>query len=143
MTRRPERDEPLALDLGAATRGGRVYLRELAAYLHHKVRELRVFANNQGILYWQGRGAGRSSVPYVSEQGAMRIIAHVRAIQGAEYLEGKPFHELRLAAAAQMARSNARKREILKQENQALEAKSRLLLAIPRAGTEDESRGGT
>lgn len=143
MTRRPERDEPLALDLGAARRGGRVYLRELAAYLHHKPRDLRIFANNQGILYWQGRGAGRASVPYVSEQGAMRIIAHIRAIQGAEYLEGRPFHELRLAAAAYMTRAKARKLEKLKEENQALEAKCRLLLAIPRAGTEDESRGGT
>lgn len=143
MTRRPERDEPLALDLSAATRGGRVYLYELSKYLHHKVRDLRIFANNQGILYWHGRGAGRAKVPYVSEQGAMRIIAHIRAIQGAEYLEGKAFHELRLAAAACLARAHARKREKLKVDKQALEAKGRLLLAIPRAGTEDESRGGT
>jgi hypothetical protein len=147
MARRPELDEPFQCHIGAATRGTRVFVRELAKYLHHNPGAVRRYANRHGFLYWVRQGPNRPPLPYVTEAGAMRIIAYFRALQGGMYLKGYKFHENRQRIAEYAARKAA-----------ACRARASLLahmgamaptnggstphdpLAIPPAGTEDEAQ---
>ncbi len=142
MARRPTEDEPFRVDVGARTHNTKVFIHELAGYLHHGVPAVRAFARKMGLLHWAGRGAAYDSVAYVTEAGAKRIIAHVRALQGAKYMAGKPHHELVEAATAYTRLRNARIAEERNREKQASEVKKSLTLAIPRADTEDEPKRG-
>jgi hypothetical protein len=111
MTRRPDCDERIILPVRSVEHNDRVYLPELCKYLHHNPAYIRKFAKRQGILYRAGRGAGRQPIEYVSEWGAMRIIAHVRAIQGEIYQQGRDFHAVQEALAAKRAKRLAENRE--------------------------------
>lgn len=69
------------------------------------VRQIVRFARKHRLLHKLRAGACKESIHYVTEYGAMRIIAHFRAIQGEWYLNGKDFHRVRdrQAATAQRA----------------------------------------
>lgn len=73
----------------------RIFILDLAQFLHHRAGVLRRFARKHGYLRKVGLGIGRDGVHYVSVYAAMRIIAYIRAIQGEQYLNGKNFHEER------------------------------------------------
>jgi hypothetical protein len=100
ITLRPAADERLVVPEPGARSTERVFVVELAHYLHHRVGVVRRFAKRNGLLRSQ-RLANRRLVHWVSPYGAMRIIAYVRAIQGDSYLQGRQFHELRESWAAQ------------------------------------------
>lgn len=73
----------------------RIYVKELAQFLHHRTGLIKRFAKEEGLLRKVSCGHGRPAAYYVSPYGAMRIIAWVRAMQGQVYLEGKDYHGLR------------------------------------------------
>lgn len=92
-------------------RGQRVYVRELAAYLGHDPRDLRRYARERGLLH-RSAGYPRSHVLFwVSAETATRLIAMVRAKQGAVYLGGRDYHrekeQIRMRALRQKARRAA------------------------------------
>jgi len=100
----------------------RIYLKELAWYLHHSLTTIRAFAKRHGWLRTT-LSMTHGRVAYVSPYAAQRIIAYIRAVQGDEYLQGRQFHEVR-----------AREAELLCQRRRAKKA-----LAISRAGAEDRA----
>jgi hypothetical protein len=99
ITLRPAADERLVVPESSGRTTERVFIVELAQYLHHRVGVVRRFARRHGLLRSQ-RLANRRLVDWVSPYGAQRIIAYVRAIQGCAYLQGHQFHELRERWAA-------------------------------------------
>lgn len=132
MARRPSRDEPIPLGKDAGTRFTRVWVTELAKFLRVNVGDLQKWADDRGILYRQGRGTGRAPAFYVTEQTAMRAIAHFRARQGGEYLKGRKYFE-----HLELFR---RRRLRLKEAARGVGGVSpQIPLANPRAGTEDEA----
>lgn len=102
----------------------RIWLKELAQYLHHSSKTIQAFAKKHGWLR-KARGIMRYE-PYVSPYAAQRIIAYIRAVQGDEYLQGRQFHEVR-AREAELTRGRMRAKRAAKKA-----------LAISEAGTEDE-----
>lgn len=123
MTRRPVHDERLVVPARSVLDKDRVYVRELAQYLGHSLLAIRKFARKYGYLKKASRGASRTPITYVSPYAAMRIIAHIRRIQGEVYERGKDFHEIRERERA---------------SHQRLKARSRLALANPGAEAEAE-----
>jgi hypothetical protein len=111
----------------------RVYVRELARFLSEPSGKLVKYAKKRGFLY-RTYAYGRGIVYYVSEYGAMRLIAYIRTMQGAMHHANKPYFErreyLRLHKQRRMAK--------LKTEQAALNERKLLALANPGAGTEDE-----
>lgn len=96
----------------------RIWVAELGLYLGHDRRVLRKFAKRQGLLR-RATGHGLDKAWYVSAYGAQRIIAYIRALQGAAYMHGKqPLEQL------------AHRRE--------LKLRKQLPIAIPPAATEDD-----
>jgi hypothetical protein len=94
MTRRPAQDERLLLPGRSGHTQERVYVKELERYLDDQVRACYRFAKRQGLLKWVSWGtSGAGGLWYVTPYGAQRVIAYIRARQGAVYLEGKDFHE--------------------------------------------------
>ena len=97
MTYRPAGDEravvPTRSEVSSAALKERVFLADLARYLHHRIGVLRKFGKKEGLIRRAGRGGAHPPAEYVSVYGAMRIIAYVRAIQGENYLHGRQFHE--------------------------------------------------
>lgn len=85
----------------------RIWVKELAEYLHYSLPIIHRFAKRQRLTQWQSMGAARAPRAYVNPWAAMRIIAYVRACQGDEYLHGKDFHRLREKMAEGKARSRA------------------------------------
>jgi len=75
-----------------AIRRERVYLTELARFLHHSVVALRKYARQRGLLHHSSRFPGRTAVYWVTAQTAMRLIAFARGVQGQWALDGKDFH---------------------------------------------------
>lgn len=142
MARQPDRDERLLVPACSGERGERVYVRELAQYLHHRSGVLMKFARQRGILHWASRGACFPPVPWVTVDGAKRLIAFVRTLQGAKYHSGIDFHRHQEMMAAAQLRCQARKRARAEAEQNALNTRAHLCIAFPRADTEDESRGG-
>lgn len=136
MARRPNLDEPFTCHSGAATRGTRVFVPELAKFLSENSVKIRRFAERHGILYWLSRGHGHKAVPYVTEAGAMRAIAYFRAKQGAAYMKGQQLHEVRERVAR-----NTRIWRRRKGDNAPTNGGNtpHLPIANPPAGTEDEA----
>lgn len=141
MAHRPAEVSRAILPARTATWGTRVFLKDLAEYLHERTSKLCVRARGWGILHRIGLGSGRASEYWVTEQGALRLIAHFRALQGAEYMAGRQFHEVKAKNAARMKVEHARQRAQRKAERAALNVRTHLCIAIPPAGTEDDSRG--
>lgn len=94
MTRRPAHDERLLLPGRSGRTEERVYVKDLERYLDDKLCACYRFAKKQGLLKWLSWGSsGAGGLWYVTPYGAQRVIAYIRARQGAVYLEGKDFHE--------------------------------------------------
>jgi hypothetical protein len=100
MTCRPADDERLVVPEPGRYTGEKIFLTELAAYLHHRSGDLMDFARKHGFLkrIW-ARGA---AVYWVHPYGAQRIISYIRALQGDHYLQGNDFHKEREQWAARM-----------------------------------------
>lgn len=82
MARRPIEDERFLVPERVGRPGGVVIVTELAAYLREHIRTVQVFAREHGLLHRKSRGGARKPVLYVTEEGAMRIIAVFRTKQG-------------------------------------------------------------
>lgn len=141
MARQPAEDERLLLPAGSVTRGTRVFLKELSDYLHHPIGQLRRMAKRRGILKSSTIRLPDRRVEWVTEQGALRLITWARAKQGHAYHSGHKFHEEATRIAAAMFHVQQRNRAKRKAERAALKVQAALALAIPPAGTEDDSRG--
>lgn len=108
MTYRPAGDERLVVPDPGDRTTERVFLTELARYLHHRSSYLKAFAKQHGFLRSSPTQCGRAY--WVRPYGAMRIIAYIRALQGDAYLQGKQFHEERAKWAEQAKRKRERKK---------------------------------
>jgi hypothetical protein len=139
MARQPDGDERVLLPACTATRGERVFVRELARYLEHPTQRLMKFAERKGLLHWLATGTGQHALPYVTPYGAMRLIAHARTEQGAVYCAGKDFHAIRHAVMMERRGRLARKRAQVETERAALSVRSGAILAFSGAGAEDEA----
>jgi hypothetical protein len=117
MTQRPADDERIVCAPYEGPSELRIYVTELAQYLHHRGSLIKKFAKRANLL------KGCRDLPYVTVHGAQRIIAYIRAIQGAEYMRGRQFHEWNEREQQLMARKRAAKKA----------------LAISGAGTEDRA----
>lgn len=98
MTRRPDADETLVLGERSGWKGGeRFYLRDLALYLHQSAKSVRKWARRQGLIKHQSLKihASATRVEYFTRYGALRVIAHFRALQGEMHLAGKDYHRWR------------------------------------------------
>lgn len=85
----------------------RVYVRELARFLGERPSKLLKFARSRGFLHKCGWMPGFPRQYYVTEYGAMRLIAYIRAWQAQQMKHGRTIHEWRAY------RAEAKKRERL------------------------------
>lgn len=93
MARQPDGDERLvAQSCSVVTTGDRVYVKELAEYLGHPLVLVRRYLRQRRLMHKVSRGSSYPPIAYVTEATALRVIAHFRAIQGEQYLQGKDFH---------------------------------------------------
>lgn len=97
MTDGPVVDERIVLDARSCRSDERILLTELAQYLHQTTRSVRAWGKKQRLLKsFRMRVHGMTrDVAYFTPYGAMRVIAHFRALQGEEYLKGKDWHAQR------------------------------------------------
>jgi hypothetical protein len=109
---------------------------ELARYLDHDQRYVRAYARRLGLLRFASGRSGFNGAFYLTPEGAQRVMAHIRAVQGKEYLRGKDYHAEKERHMQSVNAWRAKK----KAEQAALLARSQFAIAFPRAGTEDESR---
>lgn len=111
MARRPEGDERLVVPAcSVAERGRRVYVTELGRYLGHPLPQIYRFLRKRGLLHYASRGAAHDPTPYVTEETALRVIAHCRAIQGEVYLQGKDYQAILARQRAEIAARKARQK---------------------------------
>ncbi len=131
MARQPDGDERLVLP--ACPGGGqeRVFVMDLVRYLGCRANDLVAFARRHRLLLYKGRGGSYSSVPCLTKYGAMRVIAHFRALEGAVYLQGRDFHAERASAIAATRRWYAKKlaRQAI------LDSQRALVVALPPSET--------
>jgi len=118
MTYRAAGDERSVVPARVGVSKERIYITELTQYLHHSAAMVRKLAKRWGLMRRVSIGACRDPAEYVSPYGAQRIIAHIRAIQGDAYLQGREFHA-----------HNERQVELLRLRKQ-------LRIAFPEAVTE-------
>lgn len=104
MTQRPADDERIVCAAYQGPTEMRIYVMDLAGYLNHRGTAIKRFAKRAALL------KGPQGGEYVTVHGAQRIIAYIRAIQGAEYMAGNRYHERRAVEAARLARKRALKR---------------------------------
>jgi hypothetical protein len=119
-------DERLVVPARSVVSKERVFLRDLAQYLHHGQAALKRFAKKHRLLHLGPRRAGREAVAWVTPYGATRIIAYIRAIQGERYARGLDYHRECERSRAYDAQKRVRKK---------------LAIAISRAGAEAEPSG--
>jgi hypothetical protein len=105
----------------------RVWIHELAPFLSERPSRLIEYARKRGFLHRVRRMPHTKHVFYVSEYGAMRLIAYIRAWQAEQWPKGRPILEHRVREAAQKRAERAKRK-----------ARARLGIANPGAGTEDE-----
>jgi hypothetical protein len=113
MTRQPDADERFIVPVRGGPTEERVYLRDLAKYLHHNGGAIRRFGKKRALLHRVRCGNGRAAEEYFSPYGALRVIAYIRALQGEGYRRGRPFHEQREQGAAYMREYMRKQRERL------------------------------
>lgn len=82
MARAPIEKERFLVPERKGRSEGRVYIPDLASYLALNERKLYIFAREHGLLKWASRGSGRKGAWYVTEEGAMRLIAVFRTQLG-------------------------------------------------------------
>jgi hypothetical protein len=91
--------------------GEKVYLRELAIHLNYSVAELKLVAKRSGVRIHLDRTRKSAPLLWVTPHVACKLIAYVRAVQGAlEVDKGKDWHEMRAKVNAYVRRLNLRKR---------------------------------
>jgi Mn-dependent DtxR family transcriptional regulator len=137
MARRPFSGECSVLtgrDL--PTRGEKVFTSELARFLGVDPSVLVAMARKRRLLKRTYRHPGREKVYYLTLYGAAQVITAIRAIQGQEWLEGRDYWEVRKEWARAKAAERAR---AALNENMTIRSVP-FSIAIPLAGTEDESR---
>jgi hypothetical protein len=97
MTRRPDADETIILGTCSGWKGGEMFfIADLALYLHTSTQAIRKWGRKQQLmkrLVLHCRGG--NSVEYFTRYGALRVIAHFRAVQGEEALAGRDYHRAR------------------------------------------------
>jgi len=131
------------------TRGEKVFVAELAQYLGVDGQVIHDLGRQRRLIKRTYRHPGRAKVYYLSLYGASVVMTAVRALQGAELLQGKDYWAIRVAMQAQKARQKAAMAERLRRAEQAerlreMTVRSVLFsVAIPPAGAEDESRGAS
>lgn len=118
----------------SATPEGRVYLRELGPFLGEPITRLVKWARRRNFLYSTGALPQFGKQYYVTDYGAMRLIAHFRMKQGEKYAEGHDYFKWKTYKRDEKRRLYAKQRA----EREALNARQLLALANPVAGTEDE-----
>jgi len=120
-------------------RGERVFLQELAEYLHHDYVALYKFAQRRGLLYYSSR-LKFQRLYWVTVATAARIILFARTLQGEKELGGIDHHRRMESIRARARRGKARKKAALAEQMKL----NNLQLCIANSGadTEDESRGG-
>lgn len=89
MARGPEVYECLVPEIRYGERRERVYITELARYLHHPAKAIRKFAKQHGYLRRYPRFP---NMDHVAPHAARQIILWARTIQGEWYVNGKDFH---------------------------------------------------
>lgn len=99
MPRRPAVDEREIIPAWSGKPEARVYVHELAKFLNEPITVLTDYARKRGFLKRSPRHKRCPRVFHVSEYGAMRLIAYVRALQGERHMAGKRFFEEREADA--------------------------------------------
>lgn len=101
MTRRPDCDERLVVPTCSVVYRNRVYLRDLSRFLGHRMGPIVAYAKSNRLLKKAYCGHMHYE-RYVTEWGAMLIIAHIRALQEQWCLKWKRehFHEAKAKAAA-------------------------------------------
>ncbi len=96
MPRKSTIDERLLIDAQPANYRDRVYIKELAWYLHQGAHSLKRFAKKHGFLRQVRLGSGgQEAVTYVSAYAALRMIAHFRAYQVA--ISAKRYKDIHIA----------------------------------------------
>jgi hypothetical protein len=110
MTRRPDADETIILGTCSGWKGGeRFYIADLALYLHTSTNAIRRWGRKQQLmkrLVLKCRGYG--AVEYFTRYGALRVIAHFRALQGEDYLRGRDYHRNKEVKTEWFKRKRAR-----------------------------------
>lgn len=104
MTDSAFEDERIVVPARSVATEERIYLKELAKFLHHRSGVLRQFAKKRALLHTVSLGSSKGAAEYLTPYGAMRVIAYIRALQGAEYQRGKDFHRIREQWAQERAR---------------------------------------
>lgn len=105
----------------------RVWVGELAQFLNERPSRLIKYARNRGFLHRVPGTVRMRAKYYVTEYGAMRLIAYIRAWQTEQWRDGLPILEHR------------RRDRLAKRAAQAkLKARALFPLANPGADTEDE-----
>lgn len=101
------------------TRSGRpearVYVSELAKFLGEPTGKLLRFARSRGFLHKGPHIQGYGRPNYVTEYGAMRLIAYIRAWQSEQLIYGRTILEWRAYRAEAKRREYARKKLAAKQ----------------------------
>lgn len=115
----------------SGVRGERFYVAELARYLGIQPRVLHKYARRHRLLHFVSMGPARHAQPYVTELGALRLIAYARVHQGAWYVKGKDYHELNARMVAESKAARERKRAEAEKERQAQAFRAGLLSAAP------------
>lgn len=109
MPQSAHEDERIVVPARSVPTEERIYLKELAKFLHHRTGVLRQFAKKRALLHKVSLGISKEPAEYLTPYGAMRVIAYIRALQGAEYLSGRDFHGLREQWAKEKAQRMARR----------------------------------
>lgn len=101
MTRHPASDERSVLGPPAKpVKGERFFVKEMAPFLRVTPAAVKKFLRREGLLRKLGMGTGRDGAFYTGARGLALLVAHFRAIQGAEYQRGKdPLREKDLNTA--------------------------------------------
>jgi hypothetical protein len=139
MARRPEADERLLVPACSGVHGERFFIVDLARYLGISWAILHKYGRRHRMLHWASLGAAREPAAYVTELGALRLIAFARVRQGAWYVKGKDYHALSARKMMLEKAYLARKRERAKAEADAQAVRAGILRA-PRVLDEGSTK---
>jgi hypothetical protein len=150
MARRPFSGECSVLtgrDL--PTRGEKVFTKELAQYLGVEGRVIHDLGRQRRLIKRTYRHPGREPVYYLSVYGAALVMTAVRALQGAELLDGKDYWAVREGLRLAKARAKAAVTERIRAAEQAERLREMTVCSVlfsienPSADAEDDSRAAS
>lgn len=102
---------------------------ELARYLGISWAILHKYGRRRRLLHWASRGGAHDPIAYVTELGALRLIAYARVRQGAWYVKGKDYHALSARKYELTKLYEARKKAAAKLEADAQAVRAGILRA--------------